>query len=42
MNKKKNKRDMMALYLSPEYYSTQGEYDLIRGTFQRNYFDIRS
>ena len=26
----------MALYCSPEYHSTQGEYDLIRGTFLRN------
>ena len=36
-----NKRAMMALYCSPEYQSTQGEYDLIRGTFLRNYFEIR-
>ena len=32
---------MMALYRSPEYYSTEGEYDLIRGTFLQNYFEIR-
>ena len=31
----------MALYRSPEYHSTQGEYDLIRGTFLLNYFEIR-
>ena len=31
----------MALYCSPEYHSTQGEYDFIRGTFLRNYFEIR-
>ena len=37
-----NKRDMMALYRSPEYHSTQGEYDLIRGTFLRNYFETRA
>ena len=30
----------MTLYRSPEYHSTQGEYDLIRGTFLRNYFEI--
>ena len=36
-----NKRAMMALYRSPEYHSTQGEYDLIRGTFLQNYFEIR-
>ena len=30
----------MALYRSPEYHSTQGEYDLIRGTFLQNYFEI--
>ena len=36
-----NKGAMMALYRSPEYHSTQGEYDLIRGTFLRNYFEIR-
>ena len=29
----------MALYRSPEYHSTQGEYDLIRGTFLRNNFE---
>ena len=28
-----NKRAMMALYRSPENHSTQGEYELIRGTF---------
>ena len=39
-NKKNNKRAMMALYRSPEYHSTQGEYDLIRGTFLQN-FEIR-
>ena len=32
---------MMALYRSPEYHSTQGEYDLIRGTLMRNYFEIK-
>ena len=37
----KNKRVIMALYSSPEYHSSQGEYDLIRGTFLRNYFEIR-
>ena len=31
----------MALYPSPEYHNTQGEYDLIRETFLRNYFEIR-
>ena len=36
-----NKRAIVALYRSPEYHSTQGEYDLIRGTFLRNYFEIR-
>ena len=36
-----NKRAMMALYPSPEYHSTQGEYDLIRGTFLGNYSEIR-
>ena len=34
-----NKRAMIALYHSPEYHSTQGEYDLIRGTFLLNYFE---
>ena len=36
-----NKRAMIALHRSPEYHSTRGEYDLIRGTFLRNYFEIR-
>ena len=31
----------MALYRSPEYHSTQEEYDLIRGTFLQNYFETR-
>ena len=35
------KRAMMALYRSPEYHSTQEEYDLIGGTFLSNYFEIR-
>ena len=35
------KRAMMALYRLPEYHSTQGVYDLNRGTFLRNYFEIR-
>ena len=35
------KRAIMALYRLPEYHSTQGEYDLIRGTFLPNYFEIR-
>ena len=38
---KSNKRAMMALNHSPKYHSTQGEYDLIRGKFLRNYFEIR-
>ena len=38
---KTNKRAMMALHSSPEYHSTQEEYDLIRGTFLQNYFEIR-
>ena len=37
-----NKRAMMALNRSPQYHSTQGEYDIIRGTFLQNYFEIRS
>ena len=30
---------MMALYRSPEYHSTQGEYDLIRETFQKLFWN---